>query len=158
MASARVLTEAERTNALARYALLRPHLEDGVPLPAVARETGVSLRTLERWLARYRQAGLAGLVRQPRVDRGQRHVPAKLVQLIEGLALRRPTPSIATVHRQADAVAEREGWPAPSYSTVYAIVQRLDPALVTLAHDGPKAYRERFDLLYRHEAAGPNAI
>ena len=32
------------------------------------------------------------------------------------------------------------------------------PPLVTLARDGPKAYQERFDLLYRHKAAGPNAV
>ena len=29
---------------------------------------------------------------------------------------------------------------------------------MTLAHDGPKAYREAFDLLYRREAGRPNAI
>jgi putative transposase len=29
---------------------------------------------------------------------------------------------------------------------------------VTLARDGPKAYRERFDLVHRRETDGPNAI
>ncbi|HET9014583.1 MAG TPA: Mu transposase C-terminal domain-containing protein [Thermomicrobiaceae bacterium] len=151
------LTDAQRDQALRRYTLLRPHLEEGVPLPALAREHGVSLRTLERWLRGYRRAGLAGLVRQPRADGGSRRFPDTLVQLIEGLALRRPAPTLATVHRQAARVAAREGWPAPSYSTVYAIVRALPPALVTLAHDGTKAYREQFDLLYRQEADGPNA-
>lgn len=27
-----------------------------------------------------------------------------------------------------------------------------------LVRDGPKAYQERFDLVHRHEAVGPNAI
>jgi hypothetical protein len=30
-------------------------------------------------------------------------------------------------------VAERESWPVPSYSAVYAMVQRLDPALVAVS-------------------------
>jgi len=152
-----VLTDAQRDQALGRYALLRPHLEQGVPLTALAREHGVSLRTLERWLSDYRRDGLAGLVRQPRADDGSRRFPAALVQLIEGLALRRPAPTLATVQRQAARVAQREGWPVPSYATVYDIVRALPPALVTLAHDGTKAYREQFDLLYRQEADGPNA-
>jgi len=38
-----------------------------------------------------------------------------------------------TVHRRAVQVAERYGWAAPSYATVHAIVQALDPAMVMLA-------------------------
>jgi len=41
--------------------VLRPHLEDGVPLAQVAREAGVPERTAQRRLARYREGGLAGL-------------------------------------------------------------------------------------------------
>jgi len=152
-----MLTDAQRDQALARYALLRPHLEEGVPLTTLARAQGRPLRTLQRWLSDYRRDGLAGLVRQQRADDGSRHFPDALVQLIEGLALRRPAPRLSTVHRQAVRVAAREGWPVPSYATVYAIVRALPPALVTLAHEGSKAYREQFDLLYRQEADGPNA-
>ncbi len=78
--------------------------------------------------------------------------------MIEGLALRTPALSAAAIHRQVAAVAQARAWPTPSYGTVYAIVRGLDPGLVTLAHDGPKTYRERFDLIYRREADGPNAI
>ena len=152
------LTEVQRNQALEHHALLRPHLEDGVPLTAIAREQSISLRTLQRWLTRYRRDGLAGLARQPRSDRGRRHFHDELIQLIEGLALRRPPPSVAAIHRQVSEVAEREAWPVPSYSTVYSVVREIDPALVALAHDGVKRYRERFDLLYRREADGPNAI
>ena len=45
----------------ARWRILRLHVEDGIPLSALARETGISLRTLERWHARYRADGYAGL-------------------------------------------------------------------------------------------------
>jgi len=152
------LSDAERTTALERFHLLQPALEAGVPLTQLAAAEGLALRSLERWCSRYRREGLAGLVRQPRSDRGQRHLPAELVQLIEGLALGRPRPSIAAIHRQIATVTEREGWSVPSYSTVYDIVRPIDPALTSLAQDGSKVYRERFDLLYRHNADDPNAI
>lgn len=46
----------------------------------------------------------------------------------------------------------------PSYSSVYGIIQQLDPALITLAHHGPKVYAETFDLIHRREAEKPNEI
>jgi len=118
------LTAARRADAHERFALLRPHLEEGVPLTRVAADHGVPLRTIQRWLARYRRDGMAGLARRFRADRGQRHLPSDLIGLIEGLALRKPPPTVAAVQRQVVTVAEREGWPPPSYSTVYAIVER----------------------------------
>ena len=44
-------TEEERHEAMGRFAVLRPHLHDGVPLPAAARDAGVPLRSVPRWLA-----------------------------------------------------------------------------------------------------------
>ena len=67
------LKEADRAEAHRRWLILRAHLEDGVALSQVAAETGIRHRTLQRWLARYRNTGLAGLAR----TRGQtRAVPA----------------------------------------------------------------------------------
>ena len=152
------LTEEARAKALLRWQVLRPHLEDGVALVHAAREAGVPERTAQRWLARYRDGGLVGLTAPQRSDRGGRRMPDELVAFIEGMALRHPRPSAATVHRRAVQVAERSGWRAPSYATVHAIVRALDPAMVTLAHDGDKRYREMFDLIHRHEAEGPNNI
>lgn len=147
-----------RTRALHHVAALRPHLEDGVPLARLARECHMPLRTLQRWLRDYRRAGLAGLARQPRRDRGSRSFPLDLLRLIEGLALRTPPPSAASVHRQVVPVAQAQGWPVPSYSSVYAVIAQLDRGLVTLAHEGSKVYRETFDLLYRREAERPNQL
>lgn len=151
------LTEEQRRQAQERFDVLRPCLEEGASLSAAARLAGVPLRTAQRWLRHYQQHGLAGLARPPRHDRGRRRLPALLVQLIEGLALRRPPPSVASVHRQVAAVAREQGWPVPSYGRVYDIVRHLDPGLVMLAHEGTKAYKEAFDLLCRHQADGPNA-
>ena len=113
---------------------------------------------MQRWLHRYRTDGLAGLARTRRADRGQRRLAPELQQLIEGLVLRTPPPTAAFVYRQVRSVAEQQGWPVPSYSTVYAIIQELEPALITLAQEGTKAYREAFDLLCRWEASGPNEL
>jgi putative transposase len=134
------------------------HLEDGVPLAQVAREHGIALRTVQRWMRQYRQAGLTGLARTARADRGRHRLPAELQLLIEGLALKKPRPSAASIARQVRPIAEAQKWPVPSYSTVYALVRQLDPALVTLAQEGSKVYRDRFDLLHRREASGPNEI
>ncbi len=66
-----------REEALRRYALLAPLLEDGLsPLEASQRRTkllereGVSERTLRRWVATYRKEGFNGLVKKPRKDKG----------------------------------------------------------------------------------------
>jgi putative transposase len=145
--------------ALEQFYWLRPVLEEGVPLQRLARERGVALRTAQRWLQRYRTSGLAGLSHQRRADRGRRRrLPGDLQQLIEALALSKPAPSVASVHRRACAVADAHGWPQPSYATVYSVVKALDPALVTLAHKGPKQYAEQFELLYRREASRPNEM
>jgi len=125
----------QRDEALRRWRLLQPHVEEGVPLTRAAAAAGIPLRSAQSWLTRYRAEGLVGLVRPPRSDRGRRRFPADLVALVEGLALRQPAPSAAHVHRQAAAVAEREGWPVPSYGTVFDIVRAIDPALRTLALD-----------------------
>ena len=116
-----------------------------MPLPRAAVSAGVGLRTAQRWLARYRDEGLTGLARVPRSDWGTRRLPGELRLLIEGLALRPPGPSAAHVHRVVAEVARQQGWPVPSYATVYAVIRDIDPAMRTLALEGDKRYREVFD-------------
>ena len=151
------LSEIQRDRAMARFAVLRPHLEDGASLARAARVAGVAIRTAERWLSRYRAAGLIGLARIPRGDGGRPKLPQELVRLIEGLALSKPRPSVTAIHRRVAAIARERQLKTPAYSSVHAIVGTLDPALVTLAHEGHAAYRDRFELLYRHRAERPNA-
>src|SRR4051794_4622245 len=151
-------SEAERALAFERFELLRPALEEEVPLARVARDRGIALRTAQRWAGQYRRDGLAGLVRKGRSDRGKRHLSDTLRQAIEGLALKKPPLSAASIHRQAVTLAEQLGEAPPGYDAVYHLVRDLDPALVTLAHEGTKAYADTFDLVHRHEATGPNAV
>jgi putative transposase len=152
-------SDAERQQAMEHFAVIQPFLEDGVPLPTLAEQHGLALRTLRRWVARYRTHGLVGLLRKPRGDQGQRRrLAAEFQHVIEGLALRTPRPSIASVYRQAQKLASQHGWPCPSYGTVYAVIRQLPPALVTLAHEGASAYSDQFDLIYRREASCSNDI
>jgi putative transposase len=152
------LSEIQRDRAMVRFAALRPHLEDGATLAQAARAAGVALRTAERWLSRYRATGLIGLARMPRADFGRPKLPKEFVLIIEGLALSKPRPSVTAIHRRIATIARERQLKAPAYSSVHAIVSALDPALVTLAHQGHAAYRDRFELIYRHRAEGPNAI
>ena len=63
------LGEDGRAEAHRRWLALRAHLEDGVPLTRVAAQSGIPHRTLQRWLARYRAGGLAGLGQAARAER-----------------------------------------------------------------------------------------
>ena len=72
--------------------------------------------------------------------------------------MKRPRISVAAIHRQASSIAAQLGEAPPGYGTTYSLVRALAPAMVTLAQEGSKAYADTFDLVHRHEAAGPNAI
>jgi len=58
------LTEAQREQAMARYAVLRPYLENETALVEAARQAEVPVRTAQRWLASYRKSGSVGLARR----------------------------------------------------------------------------------------------
>lgn len=152
------LSEEARSRALARFQVIRPFLEDGVPLTQLAREQGLVLRTARRWVGRYRREGLTGLARKEREDKDKRKLTPVLQQLIEGLALRKPRLSTATIHREVAKTAQKLGQEPPSYKVVHAVIGKLEPALLTLAHEGSKAYSASFDLVHRREADAPNAI
>ena len=141
-----------------KWKILRLHVEDGIPLASLARETGVGERTLSRWHSLYRTGGISALERAQRADAGVRRTAPDLVAFVEHLALTRPRPSIATLHRLAAAEAARRGVSTPSYATVRSVVQALDPGMVTLALEGPASYRDRHELVFRHRAERPNAL
>jgi putative transposase len=146
--------EAERARALERFRILQPFLEEDVPLTQVARQHGLALRTAQHWVMRYRQHGLSGLCRKEYVGKGQHRLSSELQQAIEGLALQKPPLSVAAVHLKAAMLARQRCEPVPSYATVYLLVGRLEPALVTLAHEGTKVYSESFDLAVRQSHLG----
>jgi putative transposase len=130
------LTEGQRVEAMRRFELLCRHLHGTRSIAQIAADAEVVPRTIQRWLATYRERGLAGLAPKPRNDAGSRRVHGQLVTVIESLYLRRPAPSVATVHRAACEIATAQGWAHPSYGTVRGIIGCLDIPLLTLAHEG----------------------
>jgi putative transposase len=153
------LSEAQRAQAQERFEIIRPALEEGVTQAQVARTHQIPASTIQLWIKRYREKGLAGLANASRSDKGtSRRLPTDAVGLIEGLALQTPLRSMASIHRQVVAIAREQGWKPPSYARVRQIIKGIDPALVTYAHQGAAAYREEFDLLYRREASHSNAM
>src|SRR5699024_11701749 len=145
-------------DAAGRWQILRLHVEDQVPLAALARDSGIGLRTLERWHARYRTSGYGGLDTERRSDAGSHRLPGELVALIEGLALSKPRPAITTIHRKVSGICAARRWPVPSYSVVWDIVRTLDPGMVTLALEGAASYRDKHALALRRQAELPNAM
>jgi putative transposase len=118
-----------------------------------------ALRRIHQWISLYRQFGLAGLARKPREDRGKRRaMPAQLLEITEALALENPPIPIAAIHRRICQVAQKIGGTIPSYDVVYEVVRQLPTGLVTLAHQGKKAYSAAFELIHRREAERPNEI
>ena len=60
------LSAAARQQAMARFQIIQPFVERGVPLPEVARHHNVALRTARRWVQHYRAGGLVALSRPRR--------------------------------------------------------------------------------------------
>jgi putative transposase len=153
------MTETQRKQALERFELIRPYFEEGVSQVELARVHQIPLKTLERWVGRYRADGLRGLGRRSRSDQGMRRGLSKeQILLIEGLALQPPRRSMATIHRLVSDASRKQGWQVPSYRRVCQIVRGISPALMTLSHEGRVAHRETYDLLYRWAASRPNEI
>jgi putative transposase len=153
------LSEEQRARALQRYDIIRPALEKETSQAKVARTHQLAPSTVQLWIKQYREKGLAGLTHARRSDKGSsRRLPEQAIRLVEGLALQTPPRSAASIHRQVTTIANEQGWKPPSYERVRQIIKNLDPALVTMAHQGAAAYREEFDLLYRREASHANAM
>jgi transposase-like protein len=148
------LSEEQRAQALQRYDIIRPALEKQTSQAQVARTHKLSPSTVQLWIKQYREKDLAGLTHARRSDKGSsRRLPEQAIRLVEGLALQTPPRSAASIHRQVSAIANEQGWKPPSYERVRQIIKTLDPALVTMAHQGAAAYREEFDLLYHRQAS-----
>ncbi len=59
------LSDAQRAQGQTRFTIIRPALEDGVTQAQVARTHTIPASTVQRWVKRYREKGLAGLAQEP---------------------------------------------------------------------------------------------
>jgi len=150
--------QAAENEALAKYRALLPYLQGNASLASIAKANDVSVRTVGRWLKNLEQKGFSGLKRNIRVDLGKSSIPPNLKGLIEGLHLQSPPMPASTIHRKIQDVCKEHSWSVPSYSTVYGILKALEPSMVTLAQEGRKAYKEKFDMVLTREADRANEI
>lgn len=153
------MKKPHKKSALDKFEIIRPHLEDSVSLPNIAKNKSIGLRTLNTWVKDYRENGLGGLERKVRSDKGGHYkITKELTELVEALVLKKPPISLAAIHRKVVEVAKQKGLVEPTYRVVWLAAKQIDPALIMLAHEGSKAYNQEYELLYRREASAPNEI
>ena len=112
--------------AMARFAVLRSHLNEGIPLSGSGTYCRCPAPLSAAVAGPLPRRRVGGLTRAQRSDTGQRKLPVELVQVIEGMALRTPRPSIAAIHRSMTALATQHHWTPPSYGSVYGIVRAVE--------------------------------
>jgi putative transposase len=121
-------------SALDKFEIIRPHLEDDISLPNIAKDKLIGLRTLHTWVKNYRENGLKGLERKIRSDKGQQQkITKELAELVEALVLKKPPISLAAIHRKVVKVAKQKGLVEPTYRVVWLTAKQIDPALILLA-------------------------
>ncbi|RZK32594.1 MAG: transposase, partial [Hymenobacter sp.] len=148
-----------KLSSLDKYRLILPILEREVSMVRVSQSESIPIRTLRYWIKQFSEKGLAGLQRAKRKDSGDsRTLTRELTELIQGLALQKPPLTISAIHRKIVILAKRSKVKPPSYQTVYSMVRKTAPALLTLAHEGGKAYQQKYELIYRRECSGSNEI
>jgi putative transposase len=65
------LSEAQRAQALERFTIIHSALEEGITQAQVARTHRLPPSTVQRWVKRYREKGLASLADTVRSDKGK---------------------------------------------------------------------------------------
>jgi hypothetical protein len=72
------LPEDERTRALERFQVIRPFLEEGIPVAELARRRDIPTRTAWRWIGHYRKDGLPAVVAAIQLrPRGETGAPSR---------------------------------------------------------------------------------
>ena len=129
-----------------RYRAVLAVIGDGRTVGEVARDWGISRRTMHRWLARYEGDGLEGLN-----NRSHRpaHCPHQTSPAVEAMVLEmRRSHAYWGARRIAFELARKRVEPAPSESAVYR-------CLVRAAVIDPMTRRRRRETWKRWERGGP---
>lgn len=116
------LSEAQRVQAYSRLRIIRPAVENGISQAQIARTHNIPASTIQRWVKRYNEKGIAGLADAGRSDKGtSRRLPPDSIALVKELALQTPLRPVAEIHRQVIAIAQEQGWNPPSYARIRQI-------------------------------------
>lgn len=150
-------TPSPGDQSLELFGLLSRYLEGEATVAEIARSAGVSPRTIWRRLKAHQEKGLRGLNRATRKDKGNRRkISDKIKEVIEGLYLKCPKPTVIWIYEQLLEACERDAIRPPSYTVTREICRTLDERLKVLAHQGDDAYEQTYDLIVRREAERPN--
>jgi putative transposase len=150
---------ASADSALALSKLLARYFAGEATVNEIAKEANLSPRTVWRKLQAVDTRGLKGLHRARRSDKGKRRsLSAELQEVIEGLFLKTPKPTVTWVWEQVVEACAKNKVKAPSYSLVAQVCRQLDRRLKVLAHDSEEAYEKEFDQILRRQAKRPNEM
>ncbi|MBB6131475.1 Mu transposase C-terminal domain-containing protein [Mucilaginibacter lappiensis] len=134
-------------------------MDGNISATKVAKTEHIPIRTIRHWLNQFSKKGLPGLERAKRSDRGNvRILNEEFQELTRGLALQKPPLSISAIYRKIVALSKRQDLKPPSYETIYGIIRKINPALLMLAHEGSKAYQQKYELIFRRECRTSNEI
>jgi putative transposase len=119
------LTQAERAEVEKRLDVLRPFLEGQEKQRSIVKTSGISQRTITRWLEAYRLYGPEGLLFRKRADRGQHRVlNGEQQEYIAKQAQTTPQISVKSIYTGVVALAVEKGIKPPSYRTVALFLQQ----------------------------------
>ena len=137
----------ERSVMEGRQEFCRQVMEPGANMSALCRQHGISRRVGYKWLGRYSEAGVAGLV-----DRSRRplHSPERTEDELEAAVLSVREEHPAWGGRKIARVLRDRGVSAPPPSTITEILRRHGKL------DGPRAGQPR--AFVRFERAQPNEL
>lgn len=149
----------EKLTSLEKYRIIEPILQNRAAISAVAKYHNIPIRTLQYWKTVFLRDGISALERKKRsVENKHRTFPESIVGLVKAFALQKPPMSVSNIHKRIQTICRKDSIAFPSYHWVYQQTKAISPDLLTLAQKGSKAYKQQFELLFRHDSKTSNAI
>jgi putative transposase len=149
----------EKLTSLEKYRIIEPILQNRAAISAVAKYHDIPLRTLQHWKTVFQRDGISALERKKRTDENKHRIfPDSIIALVKAFALQKPPMSVSNIHKRIKTICQKDAIPFPSYNWVYQQSKAIAPDLLTLAQKGSKAYKQQFELLFRHDSKTSNAI
>lgn len=145
------IDEYDAESAWNKWQIIEPFFLKDKKCGIISVESGVSVRTLQRWIRVYKKADdgykMAALARKKRKDKGEmRCISADVERIAAALYLRQTRPSAALIYRQLKEILEISG-NLPSQKSITRFLNNLPPKIKVLAREGEKKYRDKFEKL-----------
>ena len=117
----------------------------GVAMSEIAFKHNVTTQTVYNWRSAYKHAGLAGLLRKTRSDKGEPRVADRqLIATIQRYYLQSFRPKMSWVHAMISRDCEMSGASGPSYDFVRKVCRAIDPDVVALFRIGEREFNDKF--------------